>query len=201
VSIEYWVTCAKAPWPALEHDDAFGEIVAGLLEDGEYELERVTLSLEESRPSFVPSGSVVLHVSGPANASWDEVLELLEAMAAAGDGVVFSEDRQVVLDRRSVRPGMKAFKDRPEWAVALAAKWPGLHVVVSGQAVPDPAKELDRVGLSALAGRISITRIDGGLEIRGPETDVLVAGQVLAHAARGSARAIGPSGTTQELPS
>ncbi len=100
MSIEYWVTCAKAPWPALEHHDGFGEIVAALLEDGEYEHEGVSLSLEESRPSFVPSGSVVVHVTGPAAANWDDVLELLEAMAAAGEGVVFSEDRQVVLDRR-----------------------------------------------------------------------------------------------------
>lgn len=101
MSIEYWVTCAKAPWPALEQDDAFREIVAGLLEDGEYEYDHVSLSLEESRPSFVPSGSVVLHVCGPASANWDEVLELLDAMTAAGDGVVFSEDRQVVLDHRT----------------------------------------------------------------------------------------------------
>jgi hypothetical protein len=105
MSIEYWVACMQDPWPALEQDDAFGEIVAALRDDGEYEYDHVMLSLEESRPSFVPSGSVVLHVSGPANANWDEVLELLDAMAAAGEGVVFSEDRQVVLDRRSVRPG------------------------------------------------------------------------------------------------
>ena len=72
-----------------------------LLEDGEYEYDHVSLSLEESRPSFVPSGSVVLHVCGPASANWDEVLELLDAMTAAGDGVVFSEDRQVVLDHRT----------------------------------------------------------------------------------------------------
>src|SRR4051812_41027794 len=122
--ISYWVTCAVDPWPALEGDEAFGEIIAALRDNGEYAYEDngIELSLEESAPSFVPAGSVVVRVSGPSRAGWDEVLELLDAMAGAGEGVVFSEDRQIVLDRRSVRPGRKAFDERPAWAVAMADK-------------------------------------------------------------------------------
>jgi hypothetical protein len=104
MAIEYWVTCMLDPWPALAHDDAFGEIIGALREDGEYAYDEVELSLVEGAPSFVPSGSVVLHVVGPSTANWDEVLELLDAVAAAGEGVVFADDRQVVLDHRSVRP-------------------------------------------------------------------------------------------------
>lgn len=98
--IEYWVTCMRDPWPALAADEAFGEIVAALRDDGEYSYDAIELSLEESAPSFVPTGSVVLHVAGRSGADWDEVLELLDAIAAAGEGVVFAEDRQVVLDHR-----------------------------------------------------------------------------------------------------
>jgi hypothetical protein len=106
MSIEYWVTCMQDPWPALAEDDAFGEIVSALRDDGEYSYDEVALSLEEGAPSFVPAGSVVLHVAGPSSANWDEVLELLDAIAAAGAGVVFAEDRQIVLDHRAAKPGV-----------------------------------------------------------------------------------------------
>lgn len=199
--VEYWVTCMLDPWPALANDDAFGEIVGALREDGEYAYDQVELSLIEGAPAFVPTGSVVLHVVGPSSANWDEVLELLDAIAAAGEGVVFAEDRQIVLDRRSVRPGVKAFKEEPTWAIALATKMPGLHVVVEGGRVDDPQRELERVGLAALAGRVSVAITDTGVVIRAPrETDALVAGQVLAHAARGRALAVGATGDTEELP-
>jgi hypothetical protein len=108
MSIEYWVTCMVDPWPALAHDDAFGEIVDALRDDGEYAYDEVEVTLVEGAPSFVPSGSVVLHVVGPSVANWDEVLELLDAIAAAGAGVVFAEDRQVVLDHRSIQHGAKS---------------------------------------------------------------------------------------------
>jgi hypothetical protein len=200
--IEYWVTCMLDPWPALAHDDAFGEIVDALRDEGEYLYDEVELSLEEGAPSFVPVGSVVIHVLGPKTANWDEVLELLDAIAAAGEGVVFAEDRQIVLDRRSARPGTKAFKESPAWAQAVARKLPGLRVRVSGtRSVADPARELERAGLSELANRIKIAHVDGTLEITAQlETDALVAGQVLAHAARGSAIALGVSGETHDLP-
>jgi len=100
MSIEYWVTCMRDPWPSLAEDDAFGEIIDALRDAGEYRYDEVELSLHESAPSFVPAGSVVVHVAGPSGANWDEVLELLDAFAAAGEGVVFAEDRQVVLDHR-----------------------------------------------------------------------------------------------------
>jgi hypothetical protein len=199
--VEYWVTCMQDPWPALIHDDAFGEIVGALREDGEYGYDEVELSLVEGAPAFVPTGSVVLHVVGPSSANWDEVLELLDAIAAAGEGVVFAEDRQIVLDRRSVRPGVKAFKEQPAWALALAAKMPGLHVVVEGSPVANPQHELERVGLAALATRVTVATAGATLNIRAArETDALVAGQVLAHAARGRALAVGPAGDTEELP-
>jgi hypothetical protein len=200
MSLEYWVTCALDPWPALAQDDAFGEIIDALQTSGEYHYDEVEVSLEEAAPSFVPVGSVVLHVSGPSSARWDEVLELLDAIAAAGDGVVFSEDRQIVLDRRSVRPGVKAFKEQPAWATALAAKLPGLHVVVEGSPVADPAAELAKVGLAALASRLTFTATPTGLEISGPTIDALVAGQALAYAARGKAFARGIDGAREELP-
>jgi hypothetical protein len=199
--VEYWVTCMLDPWPALAHDDAFGEIVDALRDEGEYSYDEVELSLIEGAPAFVPVGSVVLHVVGPSSANWDEVLELLDTIAAAGEGVVFAEDRQIVLDRRSLRPGVKAFKEQPAWAVALAEKLPGLHVVVEGRQIENPQRELERVGLSALAGRVSLVATDSGTVIRAArETDALVAGQVLAHAARGRALAVGLTGDTEELP-
>jgi hypothetical protein len=199
--VEYWVTCMQDPWPALIHDDAFGEIIGALREDGAYAYDAVELSLVEDGPAFVPTGSVVLHVVGPPGAHWDEVLELLDAIAAAGEGVVFAEDRQIVLDRRSVRTGVKAFKEQPTWAVALAAKMPGLHVVVEGGPVESPQRELERVGLAALAQRVTVTATGAGLNIRAArETDALVAGQVLAYAARGRALAVGATGDTEELP-
>jgi hypothetical protein len=200
--IEYWVTCALDPWPELATDDAFGEIVDALRSDGEYAHDGIELSLVEDGPAFVPTGSAVLHVVGPGGASWDEVLELLDAIAAAGEGVVYAEDRQIVLDRRTVKPGVQAFKEQPGWAVALAARHPGLHVVVRGPAtVADPVRELSRVGLASLAARVAITAIEDGLEVRGErETDVLVAGQVLAHATRGRAVAVTAGGATEELP-
>lgn len=200
--VEYWVTCVLDPWPALAHDDAFGEIVDALRDNGEYCYDEVELSLEEGAPSFVPAGSVVIHVVGPKTANWDEVLELLDAIAAAGEGVVFAEDRQIVLDRRSVRPGTKAFKESPAWAQALAAKLPGLRVRVVGTHVLDsPKRELERAGLSVLASRVSISHVDGGLEITAArETDALVAGQVLAHGMRGTGVAIAVTGETHDLP-
>jgi hypothetical protein len=201
MSIEYWVTCMLDPWPALESDEAFGEIVGALRDEGEYTYDEVDLSLVEGAPSFVPTGSVVLHVVGPSGANWDEVLELLDAIAASGEGVVFAEDRQIVLDRRSVRPGVKAFKEQPTWATTLAAKMPGLHVVVEGSPVESPVRELERVGLAALASRVTVTQAGASLMVRAArETDALVAGQVLAHAARGRALAVGATGDTEELP-
>jgi hypothetical protein len=109
--IEYWVTCALDPWPQLAGDDAFGEIVDALRSDGEYEHDGIELALVEDGPAFVPTGSVVLHVVGPGGASWDELLELLDAIAGAGEGVVYAEDRQIVLDRRTVKPGVQASKE------------------------------------------------------------------------------------------
>lgn len=202
MSIEYWVTCALDPWPALAEDEAFGEIVGALLADGEYRNDDVELTLEEAAPSFVPVGQIVLRVSGPSTANWDEVMEFLDAMAAVGDGVVFSEDRQIVLDRRSIRPGVKAFNEQPAWATALAAKWPDLHVVVEGTvAVANPSVELGRVGLAALASRVTVTAQGGTLQIRAAQlTDALVAGQALSHAARGPAFAVAGSGAREELP-
>lgn len=105
MSIEYWVTCARDPWPVLAEDEMFGEIVDALRASGEYTYDAVELSLEEGPPSFVPTASVVVHVSGSAGANWDDVLDLLDAIAAAGDGAVFSEDRQIVLDHRSPPAG------------------------------------------------------------------------------------------------
>lgn len=202
MALEYWCTCALDPWPALEQDEAFSEIVGALRDEGEYEYDAVTLTLQEAAPSFVPIGSVVVHVVGSSSADWDEVMEFLDAMAAAGDGVVFSEDRQVVLDRRSVRPGVKAFDESPKWARGLASVWTELTVVVEGtQAVPDPAGELGKVGLAALAKRITITATGTKLHIRAAQpTDALVAGQVLGHCARGKAYAINAEGLRQELP-
>jgi hypothetical protein len=202
MSLEYWCTCALDPWPALESDEAFGEIVDALRTDGEYEYDAVMLTLQEAPPSFVPIGNVVVHVVGSPSADWDEVMEFLDAMAAAGDGVVFSEDRQVVLDRRSVRPGVKAFNERPTWAVLLGKTWPDLTVVVEGtKAVADPSAELGRVGLAGLAGRVTVTATGTKLHIRATQpSDALVAGQVLGHAARGRAWALGPDGLRQELP-
>lgn len=200
MSIEYWVTCALDPWPTLAQDAAFGEIVDALQSHGEYQYDAVEVSLEEAAPSFVPVGSVVLRVVGPSSANWDEVLELLDAIAAAGDGVVFSEDRQIVLDRRSVRHGVKAFKERPAWAIALAAKYPGLQVVVEGSPVAKPAEELAKVGLAVLASRLTFRTTDTGLEVDGAPIDALVAGQVLAYAARGKSFARGTDGTCEELP-
>lgn len=200
MSIEYWVTCALDPWPALAQDEAFGEIVDALQTHGEYQYDAVEVSLEEAAPSFVPVGSVVLHVVGPSSANWDEVLELLDAIAAAGDGVVFSEDRQIVLDRRSVRPGVKAFKEQPAWATALAAKLPGLQVIVEGSPVANPAAELAKVGLAVLAGRLTFRAVASGLEVDGAAADALVAGQALAYAARGKAFARNVDGTREELP-
>jgi hypothetical protein len=201
-SVEYWVTCMLDPWPALAHDDAFGEIVDALRDDGEYRYDEVEVTLEEGAPSFVPAGSVVLHVVGPKSANWDEVLELLDAIAAAGEGVVFAEDRQIVLDRRSVRPGMKAFKESPAWAQAIAAKLPGLRVQVRGpKAIEDPKRELERMGLAVVASRIEVVQVDGGLDITAQHpADALVAGQMLAHTARGTAIAVGTGGETHELP-
>lgn len=200
MSLEYWVTCALDPFGALAADEAFGEIVDALQTDGEYEYDAVTLTLEEAAPSFVPPGSVVIHVAGRSGANWDEVMEFLDALAAAGEGVVFAEDRQIVLDRRSVRPGVKAFKEQPAWAVAIAAKVFGLRVVVEGQPIADPAGELAKVGLAALATRVRFAASPDGLAISGPATDALVAGQVLAHAARGKAFACGSDGSREELP-
>jgi hypothetical protein len=203
MAIEYWVTCSLDPWTPLEGDEAFGDIVDALRSDGEYEYDDgVELSLQEAGPSFVPIGSVVVHVVGPTTSNWDEVLEFLDAVAAAGDGVVFSEDRQIVLDRRSTRPGVKAFKEEPAWAKAIAAKQPGLHVVVEGgQPIADPSNELARVGLAALATRVTCRTQDGILTITGArETDVLVGGQALALAARGTAFAVGTDGTREALP-
>lgn len=200
MSLEYWVTCATDPFGALAADEAFGEIVGALQSEGEYAYDAVTLTLEESAPSFVPPGSIVIHVSGRSGADWDEVMEFLDALAAAGEGVVFAEDRQIVLDRRSVRPGVKAFKEQPAWAIALAAKVSGLRVVVEGQPIADPAAELGKVGLAALAQRVTFTSTASGLTIGGPDTDALVAGQVLAHAARGKAFAYGSDDAREELP-
>jgi hypothetical protein len=202
MSIEYWVTCALDPWPALESDDAFSEIVEALRTDGEYEYNAVRLTLQEAAPSFVPPGSVVLHVEGSGGADWDEVMELLDAMAAVGDGVVFSEDRQVVLDRRSVRPGVKAFNERAAWAVALAAKLGTLVVDVRGpRAIPDATQELARVGLQALAGRCAITATAEGFSIAAADSvDALVAGQALAYAVAGRAEAVATSGAREPLP-
>lgn len=200
MAIEYWVTCMLDPWRALEQDEAFGDIVDALRSGGEYTYDEISLSLLESAPSFVPTGSVVLHVVGPSSANWDEALELLDAIAAAGEGVMYSEDRQVVLDRRSVRPGVKAFSEQPAWAITLAAKLPGLVVIVEGQALADPRAELAKVGLAALAARVTIATIANGIEITGAATDALVAGQALAHAARGTAFAQGSDGTREALP-
>jgi hypothetical protein len=198
VSVQYWVTCALDPWPALVQDDAFGEIVDALQSDGEY-YDAVVLTLDEAAPSFVPAGSVVIQVVGPSSANWDEVLELLDAIAAAGDGVVFSEDRQIVLDRRSVRPGVKAFAEQPAWATALAAKLPGLQVVIEGLPIADPRAELGKVGLAALAARVTFTATAAGLVVGGGTTDALVAGQALAYAAKGKAFAC-VAGSREELP-
>lgn len=202
MSIEYWVTCALDPWPALEADEAFGDIVDALRTDGEYEYEAATLTLQEAAPSFVPPGSVVVHVTGSAGANWDEVMELLDAMAAAGDGVVFSEDRQVVLDRRSVRPGQKAFNERPAWAIALAAKLRSLRVEVSGpRVIGDAHRELGRVGLATLAHRCTITSQTGGFAITAADAvDALVAGQALSYAVAGRAEAISDDGAREPLP-
>ncbi len=202
MSIEYWVTCALDPWPALESDDAFSEIVEALRTEGEYEYDAVTLTLQEAAPSFVPPGSVVVHVTGSSGADWDEVMELLDAMAAAGDGVVFSEDRQVVLDRRSVRPGVKAFNERAAWAVALAGKLGKSTVTVSGpRAIADAKQELARVGLQALAARCAITPTPDGFSIvAGDSVDALVAGQALAYAVAGRAEAVGDNGEREQLP-
>lgn len=201
-AVEYWVTCALDPWPALEADDAFGEIIDALRSDGEYEYAAVRLWLEESAPSFVPAGSVVVHVSGSASADWDEVMEFLDAMAAAGDGVVFSEDRQVVLDRRSVRPGQKAFNERAAWAIALAQKLGTLRVEVTGpRAVADARRELERVGLAALAQRCTIVAQRDGFAITAADgVDALVAGQALSHAVAGRAEASNATGARETLP-
>lgn len=201
MSIEYWVACALDPWPSLEGDEAFTEIVAALRDDGEYDYGNVMLSLEEAAPSFVPPGSIVMHVSGKPGADWDEVMEFLDAMALAGDGAVFTEDRQIVLDRRSVRPGVKAFKEDPAWAIALAKKLPDLRVVVEGtRPVADPKTELARVGLAVLGGRVTVTATGNQLAITAAKlTDALVAGQVLAHSAAGKAFAVSGE-TREELP-
>jgi hypothetical protein len=202
MSISYWVTCALDPWPALESDEAFSEIIEALRSQGEYEYDAVTLTLQEAAPSFVPPGSVVLEVNGSASANWDEVMALLDAMAAAGDGVVFSEDRQVVLDRRSVRPGVKAFNERPAWAIALAAKLGTFVVEVSGpRAVADANAELARVGLRALATRCAIAALPGGFSIEATDrVDALVAGQALAYALAGRAEAVSNTGAREPLP-
>lgn len=239
MSVEYWVTCALDPWPSLEADEAFSEIVEALRSDGEYTYDAVSLTLQDAAPSFVPPGSVVVHVSGRPGAEWDEVMEFLDAMAAAGDGVVFSEDRQVVLDRRSVRPGVKAFKERPDWAVALGAKWPRMTVVVFATLQPKhPRAELEAVGLRAIAKRVDDrgfwnqsrfgdvwcesvphgptfdglckdAKVDPKPYIMcmrfsrvgaGEWTDALVAAQILAHAVKGRAIALGPDGATEDLP-
>jgi hypothetical protein len=100
MAVEYWVTCTRDPWPALVGVEMFAEVIETLRTTGECAYDTVELSLEEGPPAFVPAGSVVLHVSGSAAANWDEVLELLDAIATAGDGAVFSEDRQIVLDHR-----------------------------------------------------------------------------------------------------
>ena len=216
--VEYWVTCMLDPWPALAHDDAFGEIVGALREDGEYAYDEVELSLIEGAPAFVPAGSVVLHVVGPSTANWDEVLELLDAIAAAGEGVVFADDRQIVLDRRSLRPGVKAFKEEPAWATKLRDEWRvPIDVVIFGARDIDAHHELRRVGLEALAGRVTVVSVTHDIErlaarvgidrtgyssvihVYGPGVDPLVAGQVLAHAARGRAFALAPGDHQQEL--
>lgn len=218
--VEYWVTCALDPWPELEQDDAFGEIVDALRASGEYAYDEVMVTLEEAAPAFVPGGSVVLHVSGPTRANWEEVLELLDAVAAAGEGVVFAEDRQIVLDRRSVRPGVSAFKQAPAWAAPIVA-WPApVEVVVFGaRELADPKAELARFGLAALAARIVASRVSAGqlgplaarigadvtslpvaLSVSGATLDALVVAQALAHAVRGRAFALGGDGRRAELP-
>ncbi len=218
-TVEYWVTCMLDPWPTLAADDAFGEIVDALRDVGEYSYDEVDVTLEEGGPSFVPTGSVVLHVVGPKTANWDEVLALLDAIAAAGEGIVFSSDRNIMIDRRTQKPGTKAFKESPAWATELAAKHASLEIIVFGMRDPGlPTAQLQRMGLAALAERVQFLHLAEiepltsrvgltpgvyilAIGVTAPNpVDALVAAQALVHSANGCAFALAPNGTREQLP-